>query len=230
MPGMKHGQSGNVMFYILIAVALLAALSYAVAQGGRSTMQNLSEDRERLVATEIVDYADSLSNAVSQLRLRGSAVLDLRFSHADLAAGYGVPGAAAEREIFDMAGGGIVYKRASADAMAAAQDWVFTMANEVEQIGSACGAAGCSDLLAVLQPLKKAVCVRINDMLDIDNPGGDPPEDADIDTATLFAGTAAYSETIGDEAGSAALAGKKAGCFKETASGDYYFYQVLLAR
>lgn len=224
---MRANDSGNALFYILIAIALLAALTAAIARSGRMSLTSLSEDRQKLLATGIVDYADSVSKAVSQLRLRGSQFSELRFAAAGLDSGYGVPGAAADDEIFNPAGGAIVYKSASTDALTSVGSWTFTAENEIENVGTTCGVASCSDLLMLLRPVVREICLKINDIVHVDNPSGKPPEDADIATGTLFAGTAGYSKTIGDEAGSAALAGKTAGCFKETASGEYFFYQVL---
>ncbi|HEY8190140.1 MAG TPA: hypothetical protein VIF12_05605 [Micavibrio sp.] len=226
---MRQNESGNVMFYILIAIVLLAALSYAISQGGRTSAQNLTGDRERLLATEIVDYADTVKKAVQMLRLRGSQFSDLSFASDDLA-GYGVPDTAPVHEIFNTAGGAVIYKAPDNAALALPSDWIFTATNEVENIGTTSGAADNADLLMILQPLTKNVCVSLNDRLGVTNPAGDPPADADVDTTVPFTGSPGFAQTIGNEAGSAALAGHNAGCFRETASGNYYFYQVLLAR
>ena len=227
----RQGESGNLFFYIFLAVALLGALTFAVSRGGRSGVEGLAEDRERLVATEILSYADSIKKTVSQLRLRGSKFSDLRFAHADLDAGYGAPGASAAHEIFHRSGGAAIYQAASTEATDSPQDWVFTAANEADLAGSTCGAAACSDLLLLLPDVKRGICLQINDLLGIPpDASGDPPKDTAVDAATLFAGSESYAETIGDEPDSAALSGRQAGCFLETASGNYFFYQVLSAR
>ena len=78
---MNSSESGNVLFYILIAVALLAALSYTVAQSTRGNVGQLSAERARLYATEIIENANVMSSAVSQLRLRGVDLDELCFDH-----------------------------------------------------------------------------------------------------------------------------------------------------
>ena len=78
---MNNSQSGNVLFYILIAVALLAALSYTVAQSTRGNVSQLSAERARLYATEIIENGNVISSAVSQLRLRGVGLDELCFDH-----------------------------------------------------------------------------------------------------------------------------------------------------
>jgi hypothetical protein len=74
-------ERGNVMFYILIAVALLAALIFAVAQSGRGNIQQVSEEKARLFATEIIQYTGTMANGVAQLRLRGVRDTEISFDN-----------------------------------------------------------------------------------------------------------------------------------------------------
>lgn len=228
---MRQSESGNALFYILIAVALLAALGFAIAQSGRGSVSALSEERQRLLASEILDYAGAVKKAVQMMRLRGIVFSDLDFDDPGLA-GHDNPGCASDEcLIFNVAGGGMVYKQASPDSLESAADWVFAANNEIGEIGTTAGDASSADLLMILRPLKKEVCARINIFLGIPNPSGDPPEDADIDMAAPYTGAAAYSKTVGDEAGASKLGpGQDAACFREVSSGDYTFYQVLLPR
>src|SRR5688500_16139778 len=118
---MREHESGNVFFYIFICIALLAALSYAVAQGSRSSVTTLTDDRRQLVATEIIGYGDIVSKAVTQLRLRGTQVDQLSFANTVLpSADYGdydcidppdtcPAGTGPQHEVFNPAGGAVVY-------------------------------------------------------------------------------------------------------------------------
>ena len=69
---MKHRttESGNVLFLILIAVALFAALSYAVT---RSTSGGGTVDKEqrRIIASEIIQYATEVEQAFKRILLIG---------------------------------------------------------------------------------------------------------------------------------------------------------------
>ena len=115
--------------------------------------------------------------------------------------------------------------------MTAAGDYVFTAANEIDRIGTTCGANVCGDLIVLAGPLLEDVCLSINNLLDIGNPSGHPPVAPDVDSTALFAaGAAPYAYTIGNDSGSANLSGHTAGCFKEDSSGDFYYYQVLIPR
>ena len=230
---MTSPESGNILFYILVGVMLLAALSFAVTQGGRDNTQSLNQDKQRLIATEIIDYADTIKKAVDAVRLRGAPLMSLSFADAGLSAAYGTPGTDPPDEIFNTSGGAVVYKDVTPDALEGltSQSYVFTAKNEIKDVGSTCAADACTELAVMLPALKKDVCIAINTILSVDNPSGAPPVDTASD-ATPFAGsaTAVYADTIGDEAGSAALAGKTAGCFLDSGSNQYTFYQVLQAR
>jgi hypothetical protein len=61
-------QEGNALFLILIAVALFAALSYAVTQSGRGGGSS-NKEMAQLDAARIVQYGGELQQAISRLML-----------------------------------------------------------------------------------------------------------------------------------------------------------------
>lgn len=67
---------GNALFIILIAVALFAALSYAVTQSGRG---GGSVNKEQIVikAANMVQYATNLRTAVQRMVLNGTTAANL---------------------------------------------------------------------------------------------------------------------------------------------------------
>jgi hypothetical protein len=230
---MKNPQNGNVLFYILIAVALLAALTFAVIQSGRGNITAVNEEKARLLATEMLDYAGVMTNAAAQLRLRTVNDTDLCFDDA----GWGNTDYANAscsddtNKIFHLKGAGVTWTRPPELAMDAAASpdnlWHIYGGNEVEEVGTTCGGVDCADLILVADELRENVCLEINKLLKIENAGGTPPIDSGIGTAA-FAGTFTYANTIGDE--DAALKGRTGGCFENTGAGKFTFYKVLLAR
>lgn len=218
------------MFYILIAIGLLAALSYAIAQGSRTSATALTQDRSELLASQIIEYGDVLSKSVAQMRLRGTGIADLRFSHPDLDAAYGTYGDDPDNEVFHPNGGGVNYQSLPAD-ITATPDWIFTAQNPVQDVGLTCTNSSCSELLAVAVGINESVCVAINELISVANVSGAPPADGAVSTDTLFAGAFAYgNEIIGDGDGSIGasnMSGQTAACILDDTAGENIFYQVL---
>lgn len=232
-------ETGNVFWYILVAIVLFASLSYAVSQSSRGSMSAMTEEQARLAATEILDYASTLATATAQLRLRGYKDTEPSYEN-PLAAGYANAACTEDAcRIFAPDGGGVTYKPPPSEWLDPAQsaqpgygDWVFSGETEVERIGTDGGAAVNKDLLAFLPYVKKALCIELNQKTGVTNPSGNPPAEADQISAytSLFTGTYAIGEslTLADP-----NKGKTAGCFEgggTPAAGTYHFYQVLVAR
>lgn len=231
---MSSSQSGNVLFYILIAVALLAALSYAVSSSGRGSAQQITGEKARLYATELIEYTDAMATGVAQLRLRGVALNSLCFDHARWGtADYNHAACGDDRNrIFHPDGAGLAWVNASEQAMDADASpdrlWHIYADNEVQDVGTTSGTAEGAELILLVDELDVSVCQQINGLLGVTDPDAAPPVDTGYGTME-FAGSFGYSETIGDE--DAALAGKTSACFQKTSNpAKYAFYKVLSAR
>ena len=227
---MRSSESGNVFFYIFLGVALFGALTYAVSQSGRGSVENVTREQSRLRATEMIDFSDSVSKAVGTLRLRGVTLAQLRFAHADLSnSDYGDPALTDPAfMVFNAAGGGIIYNNPAPDAvMSAGQQWQFLTQNQVQGFGTTCLTEACSDLVMAVADLRTEICLMINKLSGIANPDV-LPSDSDFETAGKFNGSITGTpEILGDESSSAVLAGKPFGCFKNEDDGRNYFYRVL---
>jgi hypothetical protein len=228
----RRGESGNMLFYILAAVVLLAALCYAVAQGGNGSFDSMTENKTHLTATGLIDYGDSVGKAVQRLRLRGSAVSALSFANPALPdASYGTYGDAPDSEIFNPAGGALIYKRAATEATTTGtEDYLFLSGNAIKDIGTTCTEESCAELVMALPNVQEPVCVELNRMLGVGPAGAEPPSDTSFDDESTFKG--AFETTpkvIGNTAPSAALRGRSEGCLAIGAS-NYLYYKVLLTR
>lgn len=240
----RRSESGNAMIYIFIAIALLAALSFAVSQSSRSAGKSLAEDRAALVASEIISYGDTVAKASGQLRLRGIKDYQLRFAHPDAPADYGTYDDEPTAEIFNPAGGGVLY-RAPPPQAGSGPPLVYEISGDVaiDRIGlTGCTAPAhqpedCSELLIVVAGLRKEVCQMINDQLGLAHRNDEPPEDDALPTTPRFVGNASstpnpytFTETIGDDGDSALLSQQTAGCYYNSGAASHVYYQVLIAR
>ena len=76
----RQTQSGNVLFLILIAVALFAALSYAVMGSTRSGEQSTQKEDLDLATNVITSYGDGLTYAIAKLQaIEGCSDVDISF-------------------------------------------------------------------------------------------------------------------------------------------------------
>lgn len=231
-----NSQSGNVLFYIFMAVGLLGALSFAVTQSSRSGEKTLSEDRAQLAASEIMSYGDTVAKAVGQLRLRGVQEYAMSFAEPTANPAYGTYDTQPRSEIFNPQGAGVLYRPPPESAgTGAVLNYEFTGGYGIQEVGSTCATAGCSDLIMVVQGLRKEVCQMANGLLDIGLKSDDPPEDSTVPIPPYFVGNAtgtpnpySYSAIIG--ASTPVLRNHSAGCYYNSSITSYIYYQVLISR
>ena len=214
-------QKGSAFFIILIAIAMFAMLSYAVFQGGRSSQANLTSEKSKLIAQEILSFTDTVRKAVQTLRLRGCTENQISFETADTN-WFHNPSAPADKSchIFDLAGGKVVYKNMEKTWIENTdQAWWFTAQTPVQDIGSA-----APELMMWITELQPEICVAINKLLT-----GKEPE-YELIGSNNIAYTGTYNpvaDNIGDDAGSI-YRGQSTGCYES--ADDSTFYAVLLAR
>jgi hypothetical protein len=80
---MKKSQNGNVIFIILIAVALFAALGFAITASTRASGNgNINKDKGDLTASRILNFTVSVQGAVTRLMtMSGEPITSLKFNN-----------------------------------------------------------------------------------------------------------------------------------------------------
>lgn len=225
----EKGTRGSVLFYILLAVALFAALSYAVSRMMRGA-GNIGDEKAGIYAAEVTRYGGTLHEAVRALRISNGCTEDLisfekaPFDGSDASYVNSASPSDFSCHIFHPSGGGVGYLNPLAEVNDS-QDWVVTGRNAVPDVGD----NTAPELVAILPDVTQKICLRINEYLGVENPGGDPPSDADNVDLTPFIGVYSLSEKMST---SAQLSSHMAGCYKHTQPDPptYNFYQVLIPR
>lgn len=231
-------QSGNVLFLILIAVALFAALSYAVTLTTRSSGGGSAEnEKAHMIASQFGQYGSSLAAAITRLRLSGCADTDLNFAHPSLVhptfwAGSHNPSAPANGncDVFGSAGGAILIRYLHGLPTA---PLMITSLVSVDLVGTP-----SSDIILYTSqpgtPLVRKACEAFNNGVGNsgNNAGGTIRTTSWTWARGVFSDSPGAVETIGEDGGGG-LRGAYAGCAMGPTSheGDNsIFFQVLLAR
>lgn len=238
-------EDGNAFFYILLGVALFAALSFSIARGIRTQSTNMLTRQEiKLAASDILDYAQKAGMAVQRVLRKGCSENDISFDSPrwDSTDYQHSPAVADKCQVFLPTGGGLQWRPAP-DYAATGAIWQFQGNLAVEGVGSE--PTGTSDpyggeLILLLSVKSKDLCMTINDGVEIaniiDNPtdGTRPPYNAgNINVFAPFQGTYTADFTLRGDA--LELIGKPTGCIsmdnsKNAPNGPYVFYSTLLAR
>lgn len=221
---------GNVLFLILIAVALFAALSYAVTSSTRNGGGNVSSEQLSLGVSRLLNYGSQMQATVDRMRImNGIDIKDIYIENngtkwADNSQRYccveGIP--VPSRGLFHPQGGGLVLQSFEDlglyyGAGTKEGHTTYVWAN-VPGFGTS-----KSDLIAWTVALKPEVCTAINAKQGITSiPSIDSHE---VDFATGFdpGAQAAVSGTAGDLA---AIYGKNDICIRYP-DGRYFYQRVI---
>ena len=219
---MAHHESGNVLVFILIGVALFGALGFTFMRSGQQGTGNLSSQQVKIAAGEVLSYAQQMERAVGKIRTRRVSESDISF---EINGDYVNAACAVDScKVFNAAGGQMTWQTPPSGANDAT-NWAITGAVRVSKIGTDGIVASNADLTAFLPNVVLAVCLDINNRLGIANPSDAPPvATGAVSFATKFTGTFAPGNLLT----AAQIDGKAAGCYRDGA--NYHFYQVLLAR
>ncbi len=238
----RNKETGSVLFYILLAIALMAALHFFFSRSQGPSSSLAGKGNAKTAASQIIEYSHQLEASVQKIISSGYSEGQISFNSSN-------------GPLYDVAqcpdDGCKVYKKVpyvipdtnwldtSQSASSRFKEWYATAQTCVVGIGT--GGNGCQsdpnsakDLVVFLLYLKKDICMEINKSLNIPNNSDDAP---------TFSGGSAFHTTYQRFAGgfvgtsgkvTPAIARASSGCLKSLSStppsGSYFFYKVLLAR
>lgn len=152
--------SGNAILYVLLALALLGALTMVLArQNDQASGENLSSEQVELLTARTVSYAGSVKNAVDQMLMSGTQVGNLDYLR-PAQAGYDT--APYINRVFHPEGGGVTYQSATAEVFEGLTDtppagWYLSRPNNVEWTPTT-----ASDVILVAYRINRPLCEAIN--------------------------------------------------------------------
>ncbi len=223
---MQNRQStrGNAVFLVLIAMALFAALAYAMTSGFRGG-SGPTQEQSRLAAAEMIQYGNGLRIIMDKMMLMGGASdTNIFFAATGAHADYGVVGAQAATEIFHPSGGGAVYQAPPPEAcLVVPCAYEFTGQYRINDVGNNFDKR---ELTMFVRNIPKSVCKGVNKIL---QPGwtGIPNGGSGALALVRFTGSYTAGSTLSL---SASLTGKRAFCFFEDSTTGYVYLHVLRAR
>ncbi|PZP57489.1 MAG: hypothetical protein DI586_00190 [Micavibrio aeruginosavorus] len=241
-------ESGNVLFLILIAIVLFAALAYAVTQSSRSGGTDVNSEKADLAAAQIAQYGAQISTAVMRVRVgNGCSETEINFenplmTHPDYWGGSTNTTAPADGRcnIFGPNGGGAVYW--DARKQLPNDDPVYNYLTFTTKVGVKNVGTDASELMMYFvmasNDQAKKICEAYNKRLGItgDTTSGTTRSlNWDMATGAGLAYVAAPSDVslIGEDPVPSAFSGQTTGCLTGASSHDadnQIIYYVLSAR
>jgi len=236
-------QNGNALFFILIGIALFAALSFTVVRMSRSTSKMSAQDA-RLSAEQMLAFAEHVSGSVQAVMLQNGCTLSQVSFENGTVGGYTNASAPDKCKIFNAAGGGMSYYPPPSEAIdtaaaaaaggatgALAGTYYFTGNTCVDGQGSgsigSCASDGLEneELLLIVPFINAETCDAVNQILK--RPG------TFTDAGTSFGGVK-FTGSLSDgyALGSGSSTTYPSGCYHSSGGNPgagYHFYYVLQA-
>ncbi|MCM2343576.1 MAG: hypothetical protein NDJ24_03370 [Alphaproteobacteria bacterium] len=228
----RSGEEGNVLFLILVAVVLFAALSYAVTRTSSNNSGTVDNEKDKIAAAQMIQYPAGLRSTILRMEIGGTSAEDLRFdSPADFTNLSNL-----SVLVFHPQGGGGTFVQSPPDLMAGevSGNWYFNAEFEIENLGLNHGGQDIgNDIVAFLPGVKRGICMSVNEDLGV---GSIPQVSADVSGAYMMQMIDGYSFPAGEVIlgtaganGSDLLTGQPFGCFQNS-TGEYVYYHVLADR
>lgn len=252
MKKFNTNERGNVLFLILIAVALFAALSYAVTQSSRSG-GDTGRETNILNSAQITQYPNQIRTGILRQVIDGTDPLNILFNPPPFT---NLDPATLRVGVFHPQGGGAVFQNASGDFMDptgtnTAGEWYYNYEFEVNNIGlssSTISGSPGNEIIAFLPAISLSVCQRINVEAGITANITDAPPILDgnrsgtatggyrvnvVDTNGATAGgitAAPTGDVVLETAPAGQLDGQTFGCFQNPTTVEYVYYHVINER
>lgn len=225
----SKSDSGNVLFIILLAVGLFAALAYAITSGRSTPLSAATIEQKRFHAEEMLQFGNGLRQVIDHMIIMegvsdtNTAANGILFAATGADASYGVVGAQPKTEVFHSSGGKATYISPETTACSSACAYEFTGQATVTDVGSA-----SPELAMVVLNVDSVVCNLINQVA---KNGLTTIPTAGEMTLARFDGTNYGTNPITFTGGASEFVGLRSFCYRESAGAQrYIFVHVLRSR
>ena len=158
------GEAGNALIYVLIAIALFAALSFTLSRNtDTGEAGSLSDQRAELYSTQIISYAAQTKSAVDQMIFSGARINELDFIDPSNAGFNTGTQKARTNRVFHPEGGGLIKGRLPNEAIDQnitdpVAGWYLGRFNNVEWTEGT-----GDDVILIAYQISQSVCEKINE-------------------------------------------------------------------
>lgn len=237
----KNSERGNAIVWILIAVALFAALNYAFTSSSRVSTSVLSDAEAEAYANEIIQYGNEVKSAVKKMQLLGIKTEEIDFfselSLQDTLTEVQWPNnpncTTQACKVFNISGGGLqgkVFEKISIDdaytsSAIPKEGHPAIFRTKILGVGS-----DAQDLVLQIWGLQQNVCDAINNLLGKENLGDFNENFGSFGLASDYwdLNNDNFIQVLGDQ--NPNLVGQLNGCFNQPSHAKNIYFQVLISR
>ena len=160
----RSKEHGNALIYVLIAIALFAALSFTLGrQSDTSEVGSLDDERAQLYASQLISYATQTKSAVDQMLFTSASDIDDLDFMAPTDANFET--APVIHKVYHPQGGGLIPGKLPAQVVAQVTNdpepgWYLGRFNNIEWT-----ATGSNDVILVAYQITEQACGLINEKI-----------------------------------------------------------------
>lgn len=221
-----RNEDGNVIVIILLAIALIGALTAAI-QGSSNKNANIDKETLILRVTEVQRYASELERAVNYIMYNNVSENDIRFAHPNADNDYGDLSTDSDRsdQVFHRDGGNATYKDAP-DGINDGSAWEFYGNTALPEVGS-----DEADLIALLPNVTSDFCERANSMIGYTGQPQDSSTCINTGASARFDDGTQFSASPNTTTNASfSITPAMRGCIECISDGSMHYFHVLMAR
>lgn len=216
-------QRGNALFYVLLGVVLLGALSFIVSRqmGDDGIAAQMDEDKAGIIAGQMISHSTTMKFAIQQMLNSGSTIDDIDFVKPD-EAGYDTP--PHQHKVYHPGGGGVtlmIEKDEYWNASGSTRGWEQQEGYNVEWTPTT-----QTDIIYSFADMKETICKKINMKLTGSETIPSFVSPSNISRTLVAGGTDGDFTAVGCPV----CEGVPALCLSNPSGSSWAFYNIVAAR